>query len=246
MTASKRNGENKGFVNRRAPIIFIVGTDTGVGKTVLSLLFMQFFFAKGFSPFYVKPLQTGCVNPCDTDSDAQFIYEHLEPLHYKDPADSVVYCFRNPKAPLFAARDENRTIDLAMIERIVAEKAVIYDPVIVEGAGGLLVPVTGKTSMADVIARTKGTPIIAARAGLGTINHTLLTIEALKARGMSPAGVVFIDAGENRTPPEMIEENRSAIVDASGVKVAGVIGRIDNFSHPPPACYEPLSWLFQF
>jgi dethiobiotin synthetase len=241
MTASNRNAEN-----RRAPIIFVVGTDTGVGKTVLSLLLMQFFFAKGFSPFYVKPLQTGCIDPYDTDSDARFIYRHVEALQGKDPADSVIYCFRNPKAPLFAARDENRTIDPAIIEQKTAEKAAIYKPVIVEGAGGLLVPVTNKTSMADVMALTKGTPVIAARAGLGTINHTLLTIEALKARGIAPAGVVFIDAAENKTPPEMIAENRSAIVEASGVKVTGAIGRIDDFSHPPPACYEPLKGLFQF
>ncbi len=241
MTVSKRNTEN-----RRASIIFVVGTDTGVGKTVLSLLLMQFFFAKGLSPFYIKPLQTGCIDPYDRDSDARFIYRHVEALQGKDPADSVIYCFRNPKAPLFAARDENRTIDLALIEQKTSEKAAIYDPVIVEGAGGLFVPVTKEASMADVIALTKGTPIIAARAGLGTINHTLLTIEALKARGLAPAGVIFIDAGENKTPPEMIEENRLAIIEASGIKVAGVIGRIDDFSHPPSACYEPLTGLFPF
>jgi len=98
--------------------------------------------------------------------------------------------------------------------------------------------------MADLISLIKGSPIIAARAGLGTINHTLLTIEALKFRGLPPAGIVFIDSGENSTPREMIDENRSAIEKASGVQVAGVIGRIDDFSQPPPDCYDPLIRIF--
>jgi dethiobiotin synthetase len=231
-------------LNKRANILFVVGTDTGVGKTVLSLLLMQFFYARGDTPFYLKPVQTGCADPYDTDSDAGFIYRHIKSLRDKDPADSVVYCFKNPKAPLFAARDEKRTIDLSLIERVVTEKAVIHAPLVIEGAGGVLVPVTGNTCMADLISLIKGSPIIAARAGLGTINHTLLTIEALKFRGILPAGVVFIDSGEDSTPRKMIDENRSAIEKASGVKVAGVIGRIGDFSQPPPACYDPLIQIF--
>ncbi len=231
-------------LNRNADILFVVGTDTGVGKTVLSLLLMQFFYAKGCTPFYLKPVQTGCMDPYDTDSDAAFIYRHTKPLRDKDPADSVVYCFKNPKAPLFAARDEKRTIDLSLIERAVEEKAAVYSPLVIEGAGGVLVPVAGNACVADLVSLTKAIPIIAARTGLGTINHTLLTIEALKVRGTPPAGVVFIDSGENSTPREMIDENRSAIEEASGVQVAGVVGRIGNFSQPPPDCYDPLIRIF--
>ena len=227
-------------LDKNREIIFVVGTDTGVGKTVLSLLLMQFLFAKGCTPFYLKPVQTGCRDPYDTDSDAAFIYRHVKPLQEKDPADSIIYCFKNPKAPFFAARDEIKTIDLSVIKRVVEEKAAMHTPLILEGAGGLLVPVAEKTCVADLILLTNARPIIAARTGLGTINHTLLTIEALRARGISPLGVVFIDAEKNKTSPEMIEENRSAIEDASGVKIAGVIGRIDDFSNPPPDCYEPL------
>ena len=77
----------------------------GSGKTVLALLMMQFFFAKGYSPFYLKPVQTGCKDANDTDSDASFIYRHVEPLMDKEPAESVIYCFKNPKAPLYAASE---------------------------------------------------------------------------------------------------------------------------------------------
>jgi dethiobiotin synthetase len=224
--------------------LFVVGTDTGVGKTVLSLLLMQFFFAKGYAPFYLKPLQTGCKDPNDIDSDAKFIYRHIGSLKGREPADSVIYCFKNPKAPLFAARDEGKLIDVSVIESFVSQKANDHSPLIIEAAGGVLVPVVGNISVIDLITLTKGTPVIAARAGLGTINHTLLTIEALDKRGLKPLGIVFMDAGERETPPEMIRENKFAIEECSGVKVAGVVGRIHDFSQPLPDCYYPLARMF--
>jgi dethiobiotin synthetase len=227
--------------NKRIQNLFVVGTDTGVGKTVLALLLMQFFFIKGYRPFYLKPVQTGCKDANDADSDARFIYRHVGPLRGKEPSESVIYCFRNPKAPLYAARDEGKSIDLSKIERAVAQKAEAHSPVILEGAGGVLVPVIGKILMVDIISLVNGTPIIAARAGLGTINHTLLTIEAIEKRGLRPLGIIFIDAGEKETPPDMIRENISAIEETSGIKVAGVIGRIHDFSRPPHDCYKPLA-----
>jgi len=221
---------------------FITGTDTGVGKTVLSLLMMQFFYERGHSPFYLKPVQTGCLDPYDKDSDAGFIYQNVKALKRKDPADSVIYCFRNPKAPFFAARDEGKEkdIDIKMIQSIVNEKARLFNPVIMEGAGGIFVPVDENTLMIDLIQMTASKPIIAARAGLGTINHTLLTLEALNRRGMTSQGVVFIDSGETPTSPDMIRENIEAVEKASGVKVAGVIGPIDDFSSPKRECYRTL------
>jgi len=224
--------------------LFVVGTDTGVGKTVLSLLLMQFFFSRGYNPFYLKPVQTGCKDPNDSESDAKFIYRNVGPLQDKDPADSIIYCFKNPKAPLFAARDEGTTIDLSVIERVVIEKTRSYSPLIIEGAGGVLVPVVGNTFVADLSLVTHALPVIAARAGLGTINHTLLTIEALTVRGLKPLGIVFIDAGKKETPREMIIENKLAIEEASGVQVAGFIGRIRNFFKPPQNCYVPLEKMF--
>ena len=80
--------------------------------------------------------------------------------------------------------------------------------------------------------QTRTRPVIAARAGLGTINHTLLTIEALQSRRMPPPGIVLIDGGEACTPRAMIEENIQAIERASGVHVSGVIPRIADFDRP--------------
>ena len=209
--------------------IFVTGTDTGIGKTVLSLLLMRFLYEQGSTPFYIKLIQTGCKDPLDTDSDARFIYENIPALHDKNPADSVACCFKNPKAPWFAARDEGKSVDTRRLVDFVDRKDASGSVLILEGAGGLFVPVDEKTSMVDLIPMLGASPVLAARAGLGTINHTLLSIEALKARGIAPPGVVFLDTAE--TPQDMIRENMEAVETFSGIKPAGVIGKIKDFSN---------------
>lgn len=224
---------------------FVTGTDTGVGKTVLSLLLMQFLHEKGENPFYLKLIQTGCTNPLDSDSDARFIYENVSALRGKDPGASVVQCFTNPKAPWFAARDDGKQVDLQAIKKAVEEKSLSHSTLILEGAGGLFVPVDENTLMIDLISMLDARPILAARAGLGTINHTLLSIEALRARDIEPLGIVFVDSGDIETPTDMLQENIEAVGKFSEIKVAGVVGKIKNFSSPGKECCEPLLSLFQ-
>lgn len=213
----------------KAKKLFVTGTDTGVGKTVLSLLLMKYFYSKKLNPFYLKPFQTGCKNPYDTDSDAQFIYHNIEELNDKDPAESVIYCNKNPKAPWFAARDDKveNNIDLRKIRKVIEEKSNKFSIVIIEGAGGILVPITKNDLIIDSINDVQ--VIIASRAGLGTINHTLLTIEALRTRGIKPVGVIFLDNGENTPERSMIDENIEAIKSFSGVNVLGLVEKINNF-----------------
>jgi dethiobiotin synthetase len=224
--------------------IFVTGTDTGVGKTVLSLLLMQFLYECGANPFYLKLIQTGCTSPLDTDSDAKFIYENVSALKGKDPGASVAQCFTNPKAPWFAARDDGRQVDLKAVIGAVEEKSLSHSPLILEGAGGLFVPVNENTLMIDLIGMLHATPILAARAGLGTINHTILCIEALKARDLSPLGIIFLDFADEQTPKDMLQNNIEAIEKFSTIPVAGVIGKIDDFSMPGKECREPFLSLF--
>ncbi len=212
---------------------FILGTDTGVGKTVLSLLFMTYFQKKGQAPFYAKPFQTGCPDPKSPDSDARFIYQSIDGLKGQDPDASVLYCFKEPKAPYFAARCEGKGVDMEKVVAWIDEKSKCYEHLIIEGAGGALVPVTRDTLMADLLGKTGARPVVAARAGLGTINHTLLTLEALKARGHDNPVVVFVD--RDKTDPAMIRENMEAVQMMSGVRVSGVIGRLKHFSDIPPS-----------
>ena len=218
--------------------LFVTGTDTGVGKTVLSLFLMHHFHAIGLNPFYIKPIQTGCRDPHDTDSDSRFIYEHIPALKGKDPAESVVYCFTNPKAPHFAARDDGKEVDPAVIKDFVEKKGASHSPLIIEGAGGLFVPVREGILVIDLIPLLGAKPILAARAGLGTINHTLLSLEALRVRGIEPAGVVLLDASETGVSPDMLKENIEAIESVSRVAVSGVIGKVTDFSRLP----EGVEW----
>ena len=208
---------------------YIVGTDTGVGKTVFSLILMQYFYLRGFNPFYFKPFQTGCVSPTDPEMDANFIYKHVPHLEGCDLASSVGYYFRNPKAPYFAARDEKREIDVNGIKNTIEIRSEGYDPLIIEGAGGLLVPVTRDVLIIDTIKLFHAKPILVARAGLGTINHTLLSLEALDRRDIKPVAVIFMDDAD--TPEDMIKENMEAVEMFSHVKVSGWIGRIRDFSY---------------
>lgn len=224
--------------------IFVIGTDTGVGKTVLSLLLMQFFYANGCNPFYIKPIQTGCSDPYDKHSDARFIYKYVKQLTKKDPSDSIVYCFREPKAPYFASRNEGERIVVTAIKDFIEKKNTIYSPVIIEAAGGLLVPVNEETLMIDIIKMTGSKLIIAARAGLGTINHTLLTIEALHKRDIQLDGIAFIDTGEKPTPQDMISEHIEFIESFSGIKVSGVVSRIKDFSNPEKQCYQTIERIY--
>ncbi|CAN2044964.1 ATP-dependent dethiobiotin synthetase BioD [Candidatus Magnetomoraceae bacterium gMMP-1] len=222
---------------------FITGTDTGVGKTVISLLLMQFLNKKGYNPFYIKPMQTGCKDPYDTDSDAKFIYNYIKELKQLDPADSVIYCFKNPKAPWFAARDDGKNIDFKVIEKNLQKKSNSYSPIIIEGAGGLFVPIDEKFLMIDAIQHTNTGVILVARAGLGTINHTLLSLEALSSRSIKPKGIVFVDAGDQPTPEDMINENIEAVEKFSGIKISGIIEKIDDFSNPRENCYRVIEEL---
>jgi dethiobiotin synthetase len=225
-------------------MIFVTGTDTGVGKTVLSMMLMHYFFAKGKTPFYLKPVQTGCIDPYAVDSDARFIYQQVPQLKGKNPADSVVCCFKNPKAPYFAARDEGTVMDMNLIFKTITDKHGTFNPLIVEGAGGLMVPMTDQMLVVDFIKLLNARPLLAARAGLGTINHTLLSIESLRSRGIQPAGVIFMNPGEPSVSEEMIRENMEAVKLFSGITVAGIIGQIGDFSNPGKDSFRPLENIF--
>ncbi|ADU65248.1 dethiobiotin synthase [Desulfurispirillum indicum] len=220
-------------LDRKPKRLFVTGTDTDVGKTVVSLMLMHYFTAQGRSPFYIKPIQTGCAHPHDQESDARFVWEHLQTAQPVDPAASVLYCFSPAKAPWFAARHGAAAIDIDEITSFVAQREAEHDPVIIEGAGGVMVPVTEELLMLDLMEDLEAAPLIVARAGLGTINHTLLSIEAVRQRWSKPLGVVLVDAADPATESSMIIENVEAIERFSDVPVLGVIPRLESFASYP-------------
>jgi len=157
--------------------LFVTGTDTNVGKTLLSALLVA-----ALDAIYWKPIQTGATE----GTDRQTVIKLAEIPEAQTIPES--YCFDPPVSPHLAAESSGVKIDLARIRVPVK----VDKPVIVEGAGGILVPINDCESMLD-LARHLGFPIlIAARAALGTINHTLLTVRALRCAKMSVKGVVMI------------------------------------------------------
>ena len=203
--------------------ICITGTDTDVGKSVLSLLVMKALKARGLDPLYLKPFQTGVHSPSHPYSDPSFVLTQLESREL--PKDAVLHCFREAKAPYFAARDEGVRIDPERFPAWISEKRAQGRPLVVEGAGGAMVPVTERLHVIDLFAKENFVHLVAARAGLGTINHTLLTLEALSSRGITRPFVVFMDK-DGTTDPIMIAEHREAVERATGIRPVAAIGRM--------------------
>lgn len=182
--------------------LFVTGTDTGVGKTVLSAL-----LTVALDTDYWKPIQTGAGSE-PTDRDHVVRYAGLDPNRTLPEA----YVFDPPVSPHLAARLAGETIVLA---KLVPPFHHGRRRLVIEGAGGVLVPVNDRAFMADVIALSRAKAVVAARTALGTINHTLLTIEALRIRRVPLVGVVLI--GEENL------ENRKAIETYGHVPVVGWI-----------------------
>lgn len=156
--------------------VFVTGTDTGIGKTLVSAI-----LARAWDADYWKPVQTGVSEePGDTETVAQLARLPPERLHL--PA----YVLQAPLSPWAAATLEDTVVDATTIV-----PPATRAPLIVEGAGGLYVPIDDTHMMIDLIARLDMPVVLAARSGLGTINHTLLSLEALKRRGIPVLGVIM-------------------------------------------------------
>jgi len=166
--------------------IVVTGTDTGIGKTVFAAA-----LASALDGYYWKPIQSGLED--ETDSDA---VRRLSAL----PAERILperYRLRTPASPHLAARIDGVAIDAERFDLPATAR-----PLVIEGAGGLLVPLTRELTYIDVLARWRAPLALCARTTLGTINHTLLSIEAIRVRGIPLLGVAFI--GDENTSSEDI------------------------------------------
>jgi dethiobiotin synthetase len=167
--------------------LFVTGTDTGVGKTVVGCALVEGLRARGVDVGVMKPIETGVGPQGPLDAIAL-----AEAAAVDDPPESVCpQRFALPAAPEVAAAREGRAVDLEAVRVAYEALAARHDFLVVEGAGGLLVPIAPGLSMAD-LARELGLPLlVVARGRLGTINHTRLTLEVARARGLPLAGVVI-------------------------------------------------------
>ena len=207
--------------------VFVTGTDTGVGKTVVGCALAEALRRRRSNVGVMKPIETGVgpQGPLDAISLA-------ESAQVDDALDLVCpQRFALPAAPIVAAEAEGRCVDLAAVRSAFDALAARHDFLVVEGAGGLLVPIAPGYAMAD-LARDLGLPLlVVTRAALGTINHTLLTLEVAHHRGLAVAGVV-ISHGP-RAISSSDERNLAALRAAIGPLLAGEIPTLDPSSAVP-------------
>jgi dethiobiotin synthetase len=208
---------------------FITGTDTDIGKTVVTAGLASVAIAMGRKTTVLKPIQTG------TDEYPPDLCEirRINPEITQLPQDiATAYSYRLPASPHLAAAQEGEVIELNKISETIEKAIELSKPeiLLIEGAGGILVPLTEDVTFLDLMQMLKIPVIITASAGLGTINHSLMTIETLKNREIEIAGIIF-----NRMPAEpgpVEKDNVSIIEKISGIPVLGVIPEIpgdDNF-----------------
>lgn len=201
---------------------FVTGTDTGAGKTVVAAALCAALRAAGVRVAAFKPVVTGLDAPADPDWPPD--HELLAAAAGTDPAAVAPLRFGPAVSPHLAAEQAGTPIEPARLEAVARAAGSEADVLVVEGVGGLLVPLAPDYAVRD-LARALGLPlVVAARPGLGTINHTLLTLEAARAVGLEVAAVVL-------TPwpvsPGVLEESNRATVAR--------FGRIEVRTLPPVA-----------
>jgi dethiobiotin synthetase len=206
--------------------IFITGTDTGVGKTIVSAAIARLLKMRGINVGVMKPVTSGCI-----ESGGRLISEDAELLVWgasgdsSDPDDPDIapYLLKTPIAPCVAASMEGIRIDFGRIKDAFDRLAARHEFVIVEGAGGLMVPLAGGLLMADLVARLDLPVLVVARPNLGTVNHSVLTCYAAKQLGLTVKGIIINNYPEH---PDRAEESAPHLIDSlSGAPLLGVYPR---------------------
>lgn len=197
--------------------VFVTGTGTGVGKTHVTALLASKAVAAGTRVFAFKPIETGC-----SRMNGEWVGEDQEQLaraagNWQQGELRNLYCFERPLAPLAAARAEGRTIDLFHVERAFVRGADKADLCLVEGAGGWRVPITELEDMSSLARRLDLPVLIVGLATLGTINHCLLTIEAVRGDGCEVEEVILSRRSEDDL--DLARENALEVQRVSGCLV---------------------------
>jgi dethiobiotin synthetase len=198
--------------------VFVTGTGTDVGKTVVAAAICAALRARGERVAAFKPVVSGTAERAYPDWPPD--HELLAATTGEDPADVSPAVFEAPLSPHLAAALAGQPLDPAVLRAAFDTRAATADTVVVEGVGGLLVPLTPDYLVRD-LACDLGLPlVVAASPGLGTINHTLLTLESARAAALTVAGVVLTPWPD--APSAMEVDNRATIARLGGVDVAAL------------------------
>jgi dethiobiotin synthetase len=205
--------------------IFVTGTDTGVGKTVVTGGLVRTLRQAEIDAVPMKPVQTGCaLGLCGLTAPDLELACRIAGI-VPSPGEERLMCpyrFAEPCSPHLAARLAGSRIESGEIIAAFETLAAHHELIVVEGAGGLLVPLDGDELMLDLMVALALPVVVVARPGLGTINHTLLTLRELRRAGLPVLGVVFNDAAGS--PEGAIERDNVEVIDRLG-KVP-LLGRI--------------------
>jgi dethiobiotin synthetase len=212
------------------PGLFVTGTDTDVGKTVIAAAIALSLRQAGERVAVLKPVATGCRRDREglISDDAELLAAASDT---SQPLDLI--CpnrYAEPLAPSVAARRTGRPIDYGAIDNAARLAAPLASVFVVEGAGGVLTPLDDRHTVADLAAAMGAPAVIVARSKLGTINHTLLSIDALRARGVAIAGVVLNGYPTDDVP--VAEETAAAEIERHGRVVVLAIAPHEAFVAP--------------
>jgi dethiobiotin synthetase len=209
-------------VSARSPRgLFVTGTDTGVGKTIATGVVAISLRAQGLKAGVMKPVETGTGRRAPTDSDWL-----LSVAPSEDPREMITpYRLRTAAAPAVAATAENLSIELPIIVAAFKALASRHECIIVEGVGGAMVPLRHDLLVTDLILELGLPVLIVARVGLGSINHTLLTVECLERRGIPILGILF----NNPAPPPQDHSHNTVptILRWTGLRCFGELPHVD-------------------
>ncbi len=207
--------------------VFVAGTDTGVGKTIITGCLARYLIDQGCTVITQKWAQSGCTGGFSPDIDRHLEIMGKDRSYVKDYLNLVCpYKFKFPVSPHLAGIKENRRIEPDKIIKSYFRLAGKFKFVIVEGIGGVMVPLSRRILLIDLIQQSGLPVLIVAQNKLGAINHTLLTIEALKERKIDIVGVVFNNVQKENL---LITVDNPRIVGAlSKIDILGVLPWVEN------------------
>ena len=202
--------------------LFITGTDTGVGKTIVTAAMAATLRADGVNVGVMKPVATGCVRRREglVSEDAEFLAKAAdapEPLEEISPIRLA-----EPLAPTVAAARAGITLDLVPMWQAWDRLKKAHEVMLVEGIGGALCPVTPRQCAADLAQRFNLPVVVVARPALGTINHTAMTVEVLRARSLQVTGII-INRYEHDTNDVAEATNPDEVQRVTGAPVLGLV-----------------------
>jgi dethiobiotin synthetase len=201
--------------------VFVTGTDTGVGKTLVTAALAIRLRRLGWTVGIMKPIETGVTSSWLNQSDAARLRAAIDS---EETLGAICpYQFEQPVAPLGAAHMERRSIDPRVIRQVYRLLANRYQSVVVEGIGGVRVPITADADVMDVMRGLKLPAIVVGRAGLGGINHALLTLDALHRRRIPVVALILNRTHPVRSSVTRLQEKTTldALRKQAGVPVLG-------------------------